>query len=163
MRNHYPNSNDSESQQGEDTFPDKSIEDRVSNLELTCKHIITVVRDKQSIGVYECAQEGTLTQIKSDLQKGDNMIQSKFTELKAQIQELDNKIEERKAENGTQNKSLSDGQAAFDSIFTILGKFNTRISKIEGKINLITWFMGGTTGAIIFYVAYIVLKDFMNF
>ena len=48
-------------------------------------------------------------------------------------------------------------------IYTKVENHNKRISFIEGRINLITWFMGGTTGAIIFYVAYIILKDFMNF
>ena len=48
-------------------------------------------------------------------------------------------------------------------IYAKVENHNTRISLIEGRINLITWFMGGTTGAIIFYIAYIILKDFMNF
>ncbi len=147
----------------DDTFPVKTIDERVSNLETTSKHIITVIRNKQSIGIYECCQEGKIGQISSDLEKGERMIQKKFTEIKEQIQTLDNSIQERKTANGNQDKSLSKGEEAFDSIFKILGTFNTRISTIEGRIGTITWFMGGTTGAIIFYVAYIVLKDFMNF
>jgi len=110
----------------------------------------------------------------SSLEARDRRIKEAYDNNTAELKALRQDLENRKLINNYNEKEkerlenmLNDSGKKAENvdvdIYDKVENHNTRISLIEGRINLITWFMGGTTGAIIFYIAYIILKDFMNF
>ena len=143
-----------------DIISDSSLEDRVTKLERNVKNILKVIRDKQSLGYYECGQKETLERIQSDMKSGNKRIQEGFEGLKAEINELKKSISNREIVNGKQDKDLDKLESVITTMTAELIEFNKRLSNMEGSMGVTKWFMGATTSAIIFYVAYIVIKDF---